>query len=387
MRVKKTILAYCWGSVSEPMAISGMEKLGYTVITLKDKIKDYHADALFAQKAITLLHAQKPDLVFSYDYFPILSMICQMNGIPYAAWIYDCPQYTLLSQTIVNPCNHIFCFDEQYTHKIRGYGAVNVYHFPLAADPALILNAKRNKEYRADISFVGSLYNDDRNRILQADLSEFAKGYIEGLIRAQSKIYGYNLVKDSLCTQVEKEVAEKCGLTLGECYLPDGRSMAVDAVSMAVTARDREEVLFDLSEHFEVTLYTNSSLPVSLKKREHLKSKGTVDYRTQMPLVFYNSKINLNITTRTIETGIPQRVFDILSCQGFCLTNYQKEIDELFEDGKELVLYTGPEDMMQKAEYYLSHEEEREQIAKAGYEKVMAYFAIEKRLQEMFQFL
>lgn len=207
------------------------------------------------------------------------------------------------------------------------------------------------------------------------------------LTRAQSKIYGYNLVKDSLCTQVEKEVVEKCGLTLGECYLPDARSMAVDAVSMAVTARDREKELFDLSEQFEVTLYTNSSLPVSLKEREHLKSKGTVDYRTQMPLVFYNSKINLNIMTRTIESGIPQRVFDILSCKGFCLTNYQKEIDELFEDGKELVLYTGPEDMMQKAEYYLSHEEEREQIARAGYEKVMEYYAIEKRLQEMFQFL
>lgn len=86
------------------------------------------------------MQVKKPDLVFSYDYFPILSMICQMNGIPYAAWIYDCPQYTLLSQTIVNPCNHVFCFDEQYTQKIMGYGAVNVYHFPLAADPCTVQN-------------------------------------------------------------------------------------------------------------------------------------------------------------------------------------------------------------------------------------------------------
>lgn len=389
MENRKTVLMYCWGSVSEPMAAKGMEELGYIVITIMDKIKDYHADAEFAQKMITVLHAKKADLVFSYDYFPILSMICQMNGIPYISWIYDCPQYTLLSKTIQNPCNHIFCFDERYAQRIRGYGAPNVYHFPLAADPDLYpakkaADPEETLKYGCDISFVGSLYNDDRNRILKADLSDFSRGYTEGLIRAQLPIYGCNLIADCLCGQAEKEIAERCGLTLGEMYLPDLHRMAADAVLMAVTAREREEVLFNLSEQFAVTLYTNSSLPACLKERERLSDRGTVDYRTQMPLVFYNSRINLNITSRTIETGVPQRVFDILSCGGFCLTNYQKEIGDLFEDGKELVMYTGMEDMVQKAGYYLLHEEERIRIAKAGYEKVTEHFTIRRRLKEMF---
>ena len=65
-----------------------------------------------------------------------------------------------------------------------------------------------------------------------------------------------------------------------------------------------------------------------------------------------------------------------MACGGFCLTNYQPEIATLFEDGKELVMYMDVKDMLQKVEYYLEHEEERVQIAKAGREKVCNCFSV-----------
>ena len=76
-------------------------------------------------------------------------------------------------------------------------------------------------------------------------------------------------------------------------------------------------------------------------------------------------------------------MFDILACGGFCLTNYQPEIATLFEDGKELVMYTDMEDMVMKVGYYLAHEEERLQIAQAGQEKVRNCFSIESRIAEL----
>lgn len=399
----KKVLVYCWDSVCEPMTIRAMKESGYQVLIFNEKMNDYHADAGFAQKFIAFLHAEKPDLVFGYDYFPLISMICQMNHIPYAAWIYDCPQYTLLSKTITNECNHIFCFDENYTVRLQQLGAKNVYHFPLAADMELYKNAVHQMEakepsgkgnvsetgmngtekYACDISFVGSLYNDEKNRLLSTELSGFTAGYVEGLIRAQSKIYGYNLVADSLPEQTAGEIVDRCGLSLGDLYTFDPIQMAADAVNMEVTSRDRQDVLAVLAQYFDVDLYTNSKFPGSLAGLAKLRIKGTVDYQTQMPLVFHNSKINLNITSRTIETGVPQRVFDILACGGFCLTNYQKEIADLFEDGKELVMYISLEDLVQKVEYYLGHEEERAAIAKAGYKKVKEYLAINMRIQEL----
>mgnify|MGYP002508081159 CR=1 FL=1 len=41
---------------------------------------------------------------------------------------------------------------------------------------------------------------------------------------------------------------------------------------------------------------------------------------------------------------------------GFLLSNYQTELAEQFEDGKELALYASKEELLAKAQYYLSHE-------------------------------
>lgn len=382
----KTILVYCWDSLSEQMAIRAIKEAGHQVVVISGKMKDYHADAEFAQKFMFSLHAQKVDMVFSYDYFPLISMICEMNHVPYASWIYDCPQYTLLSKTITNSYNYIFCFDELYSMRLQNIGAQHVYHFPLAADMDMYETAKKENDklaYACDISFVGGLYNGEKNRLLTIKLSEYAEGYIEGLICSQKKICGYNLIMDSLKQEIAEEIVEKCEITLSDAYRMDMLQMAADAVNMKLTTMDREEVLTSLAQHFNVTLYSNSRLSEKLMECPHLVCKGTADYQTQMPKVFYNSKINLNITSRTIESGIPQRVFDVLACGGFCLTNYQPEIATLFEDGKELVMYTDMEDMVQKARYYLEHEEERIQIAQAGYEKVCKHFSIKNRIVEL----
>ena len=387
--MRNSVLIYSWGSVCEPMVINAFGELGYEVIVLKKEMKDYHADAEFARECIELIHKEKPDLVFSYDYFPLLSMICQMNELPYISWIYDCPMYTLLSKTIWNDCNYIFCFDEKYTEHLYKIGAKNVYHFPLAADLKLYERADktREQEYSCDISFVGNFYNDSKNRLLSAKLEDYERGYIEGIIGAQMKVYGYNLVRDSLNEEVVQKIVEKCNVVLGENYLSEPAQLAADVISMEVTSRERQNVIGILSQYFDVTLYTTSKMPENLQQNEKLFVKGGVGYTSEMPLVFHNSKINLNISSRTIETGIPQRVFDILACGGFCLTNYQKEIAEFFEDGKEIVMYDSMEDLVRKTEYYLEHEEERKEIVRAGYEKVCTYFGIHKRVREMLEYV
>ena len=67
----------------------------------------------------------------------------------------------------------------------------------------------------------------------------------------------------------------------------------------------------------------------------------------------------MNFTIRNIRTGLPLRIWDILGAGGFLLTNYQIELGDFFENGKDLVYYDSLDDMMRKAEYYLDHEDER----------------------------
>ncbi|MCM1135486.1 MAG: DUF3880 domain-containing protein [Clostridium sp.] len=388
----KKVLVYRWGSASEPFLCGAVEKLsgaeGY--MEFSEKIKNFHADASFAGKFIEVIHANEIGAVISYDYFPLISMICEINGIPYISWIYDCPLYTLQSKTISNNCNYIFCFDGVYTGRLEELGAVHCYHYPLAGEPGFweeICRREHEKpdlkgKYQCDISFVGNLYNEEKNRIRGAKLSDYTAGFAEGLIRAQLQVYGYNFLRDSLREEMAEEISRACKLSLGEEYNTDLRQLAADALGMEVSARERELALGSLSGDFPVRLYTASKIPASLCNK-NLQKMGYADYQREVPLIYHNSRINLNITSKTIEAGIPQRVFDILSCKGFCLTNYQPEIADCFADGEELVIYTGMEDLAQKAAYYLQHEEERARIAENGYRKIVESFSFEERVGRM----
>lgn len=70
------------------------------------------------------------------------------------------------------------------------------------------------------------------------------------------------------------------------------------------------------------------------ERLNNVNNRGYIDYYSQMPKAFYNAKINLNISLKIIQSGIPLRVLDVLACKGFLITNYQAEIMEYFTPGK-----------------------------------------------------
>lgn len=83
---------------------------------------------------------------------------------------------------------------------------------------------------------------------------------------------------------------------------------------------------------------------------------------------YADSKICLNIA---LNDDVNMRCFEVTGSGSFLLTNRIPSLEELFVDGKEIVMYDSLDDMAEKAKYYLSHDDEREAIAKAGYERSM----------------
>lgn len=389
----KTIIVYRWNSNSERAVIRNLEQMGYRVIVPDRQIGDYHADAAFAKELMECIHGQKPVAVFSYDYFPIISSVCEIVRLPYVSWIYDCPLYTLNSATIRNSCNHIYCFDAVYTQRLKVRGAANCVHLPLGVDErefADVLEGAfdgQKQRYACDASFVGSLYNDSHNRLRRLlkdpQTAPYLRGYLDGLITAQQNVYGYHFVEQVLDEAAVAGIAAGCELSLGQLYEYTPRELVVSAIDKEITAREREAVLLKAAEVCETQLYTGSALSAELKASSQLCPRGYADNQTEMPLIFHESRINLNVTSRSIESGIPLRILDVLSCGGFCITNYQPEAAELLIDGEELVMYTDMEDLQAKLRYYLAHDEEREQIAQNGRRAVRERFALADRLRVM----
>jgi len=148
---------------------------------------------------------------------------------------------------------------------------------------------------------------------------------------------------------------------------------------MQAAETERIRTLNTLAQYFHVDLYTRSD--ISDLKNVH--THGGVKTLTEMPKIFHLSKINLNMTIKPIQTGLPLRIFDIMGCGGFCMTNFQAEIPELFEIGVDLEAYSSLEELVDKCSYYLTHEYERQQIALNGYRKVKEYHTYLNRMVEM----
>lgn len=82
-----------------------------------------------------------------------------------------------------------------------------------------------------------------------------------------------------------------------------------------------------------------------------------------MHFIFKQSNINLNITLKSIQTGIPLRCMDIMGSGGFLLTNFQSDLLDFFVPNEDFVFYESLGDCNSKISYYLTHDAARRQIA------------------------
>ncbi|MCK4822160.1 glycosyltransferase [bacterium] len=103
--------------------------------------------------------------------------------------------------------------------------------------------------------------------------------------------------------------------------------------------------------------------------------------------IFNSSKINLNFVgdgTINNDTQIKGRIFEICMCGGFLLTEYANGLEQYFELDKEIVCFHSISEAMDKARYYLENENERMEMAEAGWQKVNLNYTWEKHFRDVF---
>ena len=389
------ILFYRYNSICEPDILQVFTNFGITVHTEELEMHNKRATPRECAEKVSGWILRHPlAFVFSINFFPAVSYTCEKLKVPYVCWSVDSPVPELFSNALKNTYNRIFLFDRAQYRLFSPINPKCIFHLPLATNvkqwEKIILDMTEEDygAYGADVSFIGSLYTEKcrYDALNQSSISSYTQGYVDGLIESQLKIYGCNLIADNLSDRVIREIAEadpdfyQATDTYGDMkrYL-----VAHQYIGMKLAAVERERTLNRLAEHFHVTLYTRSDTSALPK----VHCKGGVNTLTEMPKVFQASKINLNMTMRPIETGLSLRVWDILGCGGFLLTNYQAEIPDYFEIGKDLETYESMEELEEKIRYYLTHEEERVEIAINGYETVARYHTYEIRLAQMLKVL
>jgi spore maturation protein CgeB len=73
------------------------------------------------------------------------------------------------------------------------------------------------------------------------------------------------------------------------------------------------------------------------------------------------------------------RLFEATGVGSCLLTDNKKNIDDLFDINKEVVVYNNPKDCIEKAKWLLKNESERKKIADAGQQKTLKMHTVENR--------
>lgn len=384
------ILFYRYGSICEPDIIASFKHLGFNIT--EDTREVYNKQLLPSDCIKGLNELLKQDtysFIFSINFFPSVSDVCNIWGIPYLCLIVDSPVLELFSTSLANPCNKVFLFDRQLYNDFHHINPDGIFHIPLATNvrdnyaTATMASAADRARFSSDISFIGSLYSEKclYNKIT---LPEEMRGYVDGLIEAQLLVYGYNFIEECVTPELidafKKSSPELINFP-SSMKVDTKAVIAQNIISVKVAEQERLRYLKALSERFNVDLYTGSdtsSMPL-------IHNRGFAKTNTEMPIIFNQSKINLNLTAKSIRSGLSLRIFDVLGCEGFLITNYQAELPEHFNIGEDLEAYTSLDDLIGKCEYYLSHDKERMEISHNGFEKVKKYHTYDIRLTQMLE--
>lgn len=384
------VLMYRWKAYNYRDVEETFKLLGHTVDNLEQKLGNYDIDPAFELVLKERLHQVHFDMVFTVNYFAVISNICQELGIRYVAWTCDNPLISMYHKSIFNDCNYIFTFDKTNYLEFKAMGVKHIWYLPLAVDTERIdaiidgeiePDGIDKRAYAGDVAFVGSLYERNSYDKMKNNLPEYLQGYFDAVMEAQLNISGANIIEPMLTTPILEQLQQyfKLEKSSEDSFSDLGLIFQTTVLGFKIAEVQRRRALIELSKYFNVNVYSNSDVSDLVRVRY----MGSVDYWSEMPKVFRESKINLNFTIPNIKSGIPLRVWDVLGSKGFLLTNYQAEIPYYFTEGEDLVCFDGVEDLREKVAYYLSHEEERLQIAENGYKKVKEHHSYVRRVQEM----
>ena len=336
-----------------------------------------------AQTIVDKFKEYTPALVFSindagYDIEGKLHDLVVSSGSYQINWYHDYPFFDTIFKKRPYPLSGRridFVSELSYVNVLRSKG-FNSFFLPLATDP-FYFNIEEPRIPERDIAFVGNSSYLLMDSILSEELTREIERFGELFLTVKN---AYN---------------EDCQFSVRQ-YLIDNQHIWKKTILIP-----SDTFIFGMEwmvgyicrRDFLVTIartYKKSFMLFGDPYWTHFINKDQVSadacYYDTLCHYYRTTKINLNINRIQIHTSFTQRHFDCKACGAFLLTDKRLCISKYFvTEGsqKEIVEFESLQHCHELIKYYLKHEEERENIAIRGREKILNNHTYTNRIEEI----
>jgi spore maturation protein CgeB len=280
-----------------------------------------------AKDSLSMAQACRPDLVlvlngmhvFPDDHSEQIDQIRNM-GIKTAIWFADDPYFTDLTKQIAPHYDYVFTHELNCLPFYQKIGCTQTHYLPLAVPLSLFRPMAVESSFRSDICFIGNAFP---NRIA------FFNQIVPYLSKKKIVLIG------SLWDQLAQYPILANQIRLG--WVPVEESI-----------------------HY----YNGAKVVINLHRS---------------PFEDGYSKNSRNIPAYSVNP----RTYEISACGVLQLTDIREDLGTLYSPGYDIETYTGADELIHKMDYYLHHEEEREQIALRGLRRTLQEHTYIKRLKQL----
>ena len=145
----------------------------------------------------------------------------------------------------------------------------------------------------------------------------------------------------------------------------------------------RDQLLEHLCSNLPMNIWGNGVERLPLESPIRARYLGTA-WGTRMFRILAASKVVVNYHIDIAQFyANNMRLFEATGSGALLVTDWKINLHEMFKPGKEVIAYRTPEECAELIRYYLEHEEERDEIARAGQQRVLKEHTTYQRMQEL----
>jgi hypothetical protein len=345
----------------------------------------FDAERLSTEELTFAVEIFRPELLACINHLNGLAEFCAELALDYHCWEID--PATDEPRALTRPATNakLFTYRSANVEVYRRAGFAHVEHLPLAADPArrqpVDLTPDERTRYGAPISFVGtsmmhnvSGYQEaflDQAEAWEPGSRDLARGVLLKVVRNQ---------REDLSRYRVPELLERRLPGLREHYLSRGQPDPALLIAEVCAAEKRLNYIAELAE-YGVDAWGDDGWR---QLEEHgVRYRGPALHDHDLPRIYSASTINLDVGRLYQSDIVTMRVFDVLACGGFVLTEHSEALAELFEVGVELESYRTLEELREKVEWFLKRPAEVQSVARRGRAAVLERHRISQRVATM----